>query len=56
MSGNCRAISSVLLDERSIMKKLIVLVALPAAALAVLRKRRAKQADADLWREATAPE
>ena len=35
------------------MKKLVVLIAIPAAALAVLRKRRAKQADAALWREAT---
>jgi hypothetical protein len=35
------------------MKKLIVLVAIPAAAAAVIRKRRAKQADAALWREAT---
>jgi hypothetical protein len=34
-------------------KKLLVLVAIPAAAMAVLRKRKAKQADAALWREAT---
>jgi hypothetical protein len=34
-------------------KKLIVLIAVPAAAFAVIRKRRSKQADAALWREAT---
>ncbi len=35
-------------------KKLIVLIAVPAAVVAVVRKRRAKEADAALWREATA--
>jgi hypothetical protein len=38
------------------MKKLIVLIAVPAAAVAIVRKRRAKQADAALWREATSVE
>lgn len=38
------------------MKKLIALVAVAAAALLVVRRQRSAKAEADLWREATAPE
>ncbi|MEP6598568.1 MAG: DLW-39 family protein [Actinomycetota bacterium] len=36
------------------MKKPVLLVAVAAGLLAVLRKRRSTQVDAELWREATA--
>ena len=38
------------------MKKLLVLAAMAGAALLLLRRQRSAKAEADLWREATAPE
>ena len=38
------------------MKKLLALVAVAGAALLVFRRQRSSKAEADLWREATAPE
>jgi hypothetical protein len=35
------------------MKKSVLLAAVAAGVMAVLRKRRSSKADADLWREAT---
>lgn len=37
------------------MKKLIALAVVAGAALFVIRRQRASKAEADLWREATAP-
>ena len=37
------------------MKKLIALVAIAGAVLFFVRKQRSAKAEADLWREATAP-
>ena len=38
------------------MKKLLALVAVAGAALLLVRRQRSAKAEADLWREATAPE
>lgn len=38
------------------MKKLLAVAAIAAAALLVVRRQRSAKAEADLWREATAPE
>lgn len=37
------------------MKKLLVLVAIAGGALFAVRKKQAAKAEADLWKEATAP-
>ncbi|QUQ69989.1 hypothetical protein JJ691_77590 [Kutzneria sp. CA-103260] len=37
------------------MKKLIALVAVAGVVLFIVRKQRSAKAEADLWREATAP-
>lgn len=37
------------------MKKLLALVAVAGAVLLVVRRSRSAKAEADLWREATAP-
>ena len=37
------------------MKKIFALVAVAGAVLFVVRRNRASKAEADLWREATAP-
>jgi hypothetical protein len=36
-------------------KKILALVAVAAAALLIIRRSRTAKAEADLWREATAP-
>ena len=38
------------------MKKLLALVAVAGTALLLFRRQRSAKAEADLWREATAPE
>ena len=38
------------------MKKLLALAVIAGAALFVVRRQRSAKAEADLWREATAPE
>lgn len=38
------------------MKKLLALAAVAGAALLLIRRQRSSKAEADLWREATAPE